>query len=66
MLKTTRSLNSAPRLEADDDEIIGGDCKTDDKNLSKKSNNIKFGIQMHIGATRKPPFLISGTKKAFN
>ena len=43
MLKTTGSSDSAPRLGANDDEVVGGGG---DKDLSKskKSKNIKSGI----------------------
>ena len=56
----------APReLRADDNEAIGGDGKTDDRNLSKKLKNAKSGCQMWIEAIEKPIFLTSGTKKIF-
>ena len=46
MLKTTRSLDLAPRLGADDDEVVGGSGKANDNNLSKskKSKNVKSGV----------------------
>ena len=50
ILKMTGLLNLAPRLVANDDEVVGGSSKTDDKNLSKKPKNAKFEIQICIGA----------------
>ena len=69
ILKTTRSSNLAPKkLGANDDEVVWGDSKADNKNSSKskKSKNAKSGIQTHIKATKKPTFLTSGIKKTFN
>ena len=68
ILKTTRSLESAPRLGADDNEIVGGGGKADDKNLSKskKSKNAKSEIQTHFGVTEEPIFLTPDTREAFN
>ena len=69
MLKTTRSSDSAQReLGADDNEVVGGGGKVDNRNLSKskKLKNIKSGIQTHVKAMGKPTFLISGNKKIFN
>ena len=69
MLKTTRSSNSALRkLRANDNEIVEGGNKADDKNLSKfkKSKNAKPGIQMCIKVMGKPIFLPSSAKEAFN
>ena len=47
MLKTTGSSDSAPRLGADDDKVVGGGGKAEDQNLSKskKSKNVKSGVQ---------------------
>ena len=67
MLKTIESSDSAMReLEADNNEVIGGSGKADNRNLSKKSKNAKFGIQMHVRATEEPMFLTFNTKEAFN
>ena len=46
MLKTTGLSGLAPRLGADDNEVVGGGSKADDKNLSKskKSKNVKSGV----------------------
>ena len=47
MSKTTRLSNlTLKELETDDDEVVGGDGKADDKNLSKskKSKNTKSEI----------------------
>ena len=68
MLKTTRSSDSAPKLGADVDAVVGGGSKADDRNLSKskKSKNAKSGKQTRIGATRKPAFLTPGARKALN
>ena len=63
----TEPSNSAPReLQANGNKVVGGG--RDDKNLSKskKLKNTKSRIQTRIGATRKPIFLTSGTRKAFN
>ena len=67
MLKTTRSLDLASR-ELGVDEVVKGDGKADDKNLSesKKTKNAKLGIQMHIGATEEPTFLTPSAREAFN
>ena len=62
MLKTTGSSDSAPRLGADDDEVVGGGG---DRNLSK-SKKSKSGIQTRIGATGEPTFLTPGAREAFN
>ena len=45
MLKTTESSDLAPRLRANDNEVVGGGGKADDRNLSKskKSKNVKSG-----------------------
>ena len=68
MLKTTGSSDLASRLGADDDEVVGGGGKADNKNLSKskKSKNVKSGVQTCLGATGKPTFLTLDTRKAFN
>ena len=45
MLKTTGSSDLALReLGADDNEVVGGANKADDKNLSKKAKNAKSRI----------------------
>ena len=64
MLKTTRSSNLAPK-KLGADEVVGNG-EADDKNLSKKSKNIKSGIQTGIRATGEPTFLTPGIKEAFN
>ena len=68
MLKITGSSDSAPRLRANDNEVVGDDDKADNRNLlkSKKSKNAKSGKQTCIGATGEPIFLIPGTREAFN
>ena len=43
MVKTTESLNLAPRRPGTD-EIVGGSSKANDRNLIKKSKNAKSGI----------------------
>ena len=67
MLKTTGSSNLALR-ELGADEVIGGNGKADDRNLSKskKSKNAKFEKQTRIRATEKPIFLTPGAREAFN
>ena len=68
MLKTTGSSDSAPRLGADDDKVVGGGGKAEDQNLSKskKSKNVKFEVQTHLGAIREPIFLTPDAREAFN
>ena len=68
MLKMTGSLDLAPRLGANDDEVVGGGGKADNRNLlkSKKSKNVKSRKQMHIGAKGEPTFLIPNAREAFN
>ena len=68
MLKTTRSSDSAPRLGNDDDEVVRGGGKANDRNLSKskKSKKAKSGIQTRLGTTGKPTFLTLDARKAFN
>ena len=68
MLKTIGSSNSTPRLGTDDDEVVRGGGKADDRNLSKfkKSKNAKSGIQMRLSTTGEPTFLIPNAKEAFN
>ena len=68
MLKATGSSESAPRLEANDDEVVGGGDKADDRNLSKskKSKNVKSGKQTRIRATGEPTFLTPGAREGFN
>ena len=64
MLKITDSSDLALRkLKAD--EVVGGDGKADDRNLSKKLKNVKSGIQKRIEATKKPTFLNPVAKEAF-
>ena len=62
----TGSLDSIPRLRADDNKIFGGGGKADNKNMSMKPKNAKSGIQTCIGAMGKPIFLTPSIKKAFN
>ena len=52
-------------MGANDDEVVGGGGKTDDKNLSK-SKKTKSEIQMRLVATREPTFLTPDARKAFN
>ena len=67
MLKTIRPSNLVPgELGADDNEVIRGSSKADNRNLSKKSKNTKFGIQTYVWAIREPTFLTLGIKKTFN
>ena len=68
MLKTTGSSDSAPRLGADDDEVVGGGGKAEDQNLSKskKLKNVKSGVQTRLGATGEPTFLTPDAREAFN
>ena len=63
MLKTTRLSDLAQK--DDNDEVVGGGGK---KNLSKskKSKNVKSGIQMRIRAMEESTFLIPDTRKTFN
>ena len=67
MLKTTESLDLAPR-ELGANEVVGGGSKADDKNLSKfkKLKNAKSGTPTYTGAMGKPTFLTLGAKKVFN
>ena len=65
ILKMNKSLDLAPR-KLETNKVIGGDGKADNKNLSKKSKNAKFRIQMHNGVTEKLTFLIFGTKEVFS
>ena len=66
MLKTNRSLNLVLRLRTNDDKVIGSGGKTDNRNSSKKSKNLKSGIQTYIKATGEPTFLTSSAKKTLN
>ena len=66
MLKTIRLLDLAPRLAANDNEVVGDGGKANNRNSFKKLKNIKSGIQTRIGATKKLTFLTSIAKKAFN
>ena len=63
MLKTTGSSNLAQK--DNDDEVVGGDG---DRNLSnsKKSKNVKSGIQMRLSAMWELTFLTPDTREAFN
>ena len=67
MLKTIRFSDLAPtELETNNDKVVRGGGKTDNKNLFKKLKNTKFGIQTSIGAMGEPIFLTTNTKEAFN
>ena len=68
MLKTTGSSDSALSLRADDNEIVGGGGKAEDQNLSKskKSKNVKSGVQTHLGTAGEPIFLTPNAREAFN
>ena len=68
MLKTTKSSDSALRLGANDNEVVGGGGKVDDKNLSKSkmSKNAKSGKQTHIELMGESIFLTLGTREVFN
>ena len=68
MLKTNRSSDSAPRLGANDDEIVGVGGKADDKNLSKSKKliNAKSEIQTPLGTTGEPTFLTPNAREVFN
>ena len=64
----TESSDSARReLGVNDNEVVGGGGKVDDRNLSKskKSKNAKSGIQTCVGATGESTFLTFGAKKVF-
>ena len=45
MLKMTRLSNMAPRLWVNDNEVVGDAGKADDRNMSKKLNNIKSELK---------------------
>ena len=61
------SLNSTPReLENNDNKVVRGCDKADDINLSKKSKNVKSGIQTHVRAMGEPTFLNPSAKEVFN
>ena len=61
----TQPSNLAPKkLQSNNNEV--DEVGDHDKNLFKGLKNAKSRIQMHIEATKKPTFLNSGTKKAFN
>ena len=62
----TRSSNLALRLRTDDNKVVGGDGKADDKNSSKKPKNAKCRIQTYIEATGEPTFLTPNAKEVFN
>ena len=69
MLKTIRLLDLTLReLVANDNEVIRSGSKVDNRNLSKskKSKNVKSGIQTLVGAMEESTFLTSGTKEVFN
>ena len=73
MLKTIKSSRSTPKAFRDEDKFVedsSGRAGETAKNLSqsKKSKNNKSEnlTRTNIGATKKPRFLTSGTKKAFN
>ena len=66
MLKTIGSSDSALRLGANDDEVVGDSSKADNRNPSKKSKNIRSGIQTRIGTIGEPTFLTPNAKEAFN
>lgn len=71
MLKIIRSSDLAlKKLRANDNKVVGGGDKANNKNLSesKKSKNAKSGILTYIntGAIGKPIFLTSSTKETFN
>ena len=68
MLKMTGLSDLAPRLGTNDDEVVGGGGKANDRNLSKskKSKKAKSGIQTRLGTTGKPTFLTLDARKAFN
>ena len=64
----TGSSNLAPRLGADDDEVVRGGGKANNKNLSKskKSKNAKFAIQTRLSVIRESTFLTLDAREAFN
>ena len=64
MLKTTRSSDLASK-ELGTDEFVRGGGKANDRNPSKKSKNIKSGIQTNIKAIEKSTFLTPVTKETF-
>ena len=70
MLKTTESSDSAPRLGVNDDGVVGGGDKADDRNLSKskskKSKKAKSGVQTCLGAMGEPTFLTFDARETFN
>ena len=66
MLKTSGLSDLAPRLGVNNNKVVRNDSKADKKNLSKKSKNVKSGIQTYIETMEKPTFLTLGTRKAFN
>ena len=68
MLKTIGSSDLALTLGADENKVVRGGGKANDRNLSmfKKSKNAKSGKQIHIGAMGEPIFLTSGAKETFN
>ena len=68
MLKTIGLSDSTPRLGDNDNEVVGSGGKAEDQNLSKskKSKNVKSGVQTGLGAMVKPTFLTPDTKKVFN
>ena len=63
----TEWLNVAMRkLRVDNDEIVRGGDKTDDKNPSKKSKNTKSRIWTRIKIIKKSIFIILDTNEVFN
>ena len=68
MLKTTELSDSAPRLGANNDEVVGSGGKADDRNLSKskKLRNAKSGKQTRIRAMEELIFLTPSAREAFN
>ena len=67
MLKIIRSSNLAPR-KLGANEVIEGDSKADDRNLSKskKFKNAKSGIQMRIGAMGESSFLTPNVRETLS
>ena len=66
LLKMTKLSDLAPRLGANDGEVVGSDGKADNRNLSKKSKNVRSGIKTCIKVMEEPIFLTSNAKKVFN
>ena len=53
-------------LEANDNEVVEGDDKANNRNLSKKLKNAKSKIQTRIKAIEESTFPTPGTKETFN